>query len=115
MKLPSLCVVLSSASLLFGGCLLDNGIVDITVQGEGRVISNPQGITCSNAGGDCEAQLGSSYVLYAEASSGSHFDHWAGDELCTRRGQASVVVSVVPERKVSCTAVFTADQANNTP
>jgi hypothetical protein len=113
MKMTLLFSCLVSASLL--GCTSDAGMVGVTVQGNGKIVSNPQGIECDSTGGDCDALLGASYVLYAEPAAGAHLDHWEGDELCTRRGQAAVVVTVTPEHKVKCTAVFADGSTANTP
>lgn len=104
---------LLSGGALLSGCAIETGLVDITVKGDGQVVSNPHGITCNASGGACDAQLGSNYVLYAEPAGGSHLDHWEGDELCTLRGRATVVVSVSPSHEVTCTAVFASDTDTN--
>ena len=107
-------LVLSVASLVaLPACQGVGGEVGIKVQGSGTVRSNPQGIDCSATGGDCEAQLGSSYVLEASPDSGFHLDHWEGDDECTKQGTASIVVSLPPKHKVTCTAFFVADPATS--
>ena len=112
-KLRSFSSLFVAGALFAGACAMPTGEVKITVQGKGRVRSNPEGIACASdsAAADCEAQLGRSFVLTAVAATNAHFDHWEGDELCEQVKQATLAISKAPDHKLECTAVFTDDVA----
>ncbi|MGH8103704.1 MAG: putative Ig domain-containing protein, partial [bacterium] len=75
-----------------------NGILRVTVVGQGTVVSNPSGIGCP---GDCEASYfpGTIVTLSPAPVAGWRFDGWSGDADCSN-GQVTV------DAVKSCTATF---------
>jgi hypothetical protein len=109
MKRSMLALVLPSAAFaLVMGCS-NSGEVKVTVQGKGLVLSNPAGIVCDATGGKCSINLGRTFELVAEPSTGAHFDHWEGDERCTAPNTATVTIGDAPDHQVDCTAIFADD------
>ena len=111
MKTTSMRTFLICGALLSVAGCGELGETKLTVKGPGQVRSNPAGIHCQAAAGDCSAELGESYILSAEPNAGAHFDHWEGDVLCTEGARATVVISRAPRHVVSCTAVFADGEA----
>jgi hypothetical protein len=99
MFLPAFSVVMGCASTE----------VKIDISGTGRVTSNPEGIDCTQTGGDkCSADLGRAYVLTAVPAPGIAFGGWSGDERCLHEPTATLVVNNEDNEGLHCTANFTA-------
>jgi hypothetical protein len=92
------------------GCA-DDDTVRVTVNGHGRVRSNPAGIDCSDVGGRCEEVLGLQFVLVAEPATGMRFSGWSGDGPCNGASRATLVVYDEPEEGFACTASFVPEEA----
>jgi NDP-sugar pyrophosphorylase family protein len=76
-------------------------VVKITGEGNGSVVSDPNGIQCNkNNNTSCSASFGGDAVvtLIPKAAPDSKFDHWSGD--CNEQGQITIA------RRQSCTAHF---------
>ncbi|MFO7545575.1 MAG: InlB B-repeat-containing protein [Trueperaceae bacterium] len=102
------CVVSMTANLsVTANFTLETHSLTTSVTGDGSVTSDPSGITCSGAGGDCQETFDydTSVTLTAAPGTGSTFAGWSG--ACELSTNPVCAFAMTTDRSV--TATFTLD------